>query len=134
MEKAPVRWVLHVDDDYDMLESTKVSLHRLGYNVVSASSASEAIHLFEKHDFDVALLDIYMPGMDGIGLLRSLRNVAPGLPIIMFTGALGNDELFDSVNSGCDGFVEKPAIPEQIDEVIKHCLRKKADGKSGARG
>ncbi len=121
-----MRWVLHVDDDYNTLESTKVSLYRLGYNVVSASSASEALHLFKEHDFDAALLDILMPGMGGIGLLRSLRNLDPGMPIIMFTGAEGNDELFDSVNSGCDGFVEKPASPEQIDNVIKHCIREKA--------
>ncbi len=123
MEKRPIYRILHVDDVPETLEATKINLHRLGYEVVSACSANEALALVEEQPFDVALIDIFMPGMNGIELLRKLRESQPDLATIMMTGASGASELFDSVLAGCDGYLEKPCTPIDIVKLIQHVMK-----------
>jgi len=122
MSKLLAVSILHVDDDDDVLAAMKINLHRRGYDVTSVDSGEAALDKLKGRNFDAVLLDIFMPGLSGIELLRRLRRMEPRLPIIMLTGAKGNDELFDSVDAGCDGYLEKPCNPDQLHELIQRCL------------
>ncbi len=115
--------VLHADDDHSTLDAMRLNLHRLGYDIHSVDSGTAALQRAQAEEFDVVLLDIGMPGLSGIDLLRQLRRTDSDLPVIMLTGMSGNDELFDSVNSGCNGFLEKPCSPDDVDKLIRDCLR-----------
>ncbi len=127
MTEKKAQRILHVDDDQSTLESMKVNLHRQGYAVTSVNSGDEALDVLEQQSFDAILLDICMPGLNGIALLRQILRRNPKLPVIMLTGMDGNDELFDSVASGCSGFLEKPCVPQQLHDLIQECIGN-ADG------
>ena len=77
--------ILVVDDDAHILKLYKIELEEDGYEVVTASNGQEAMELFEKEDPDLITLDILMPDVDGISLLRRMKEIKPRLPIIMST-------------------------------------------------
>jgi CheY-like chemotaxis protein len=105
---SPVALVLAVDDDPMILELLTAVLTPRGYQVVTAQNGGEALMLLEASPVDVVLLDVAMPGVDGMSALRRIREVHPALPVIMLTGnvdaAVGRDSLqrgaFDYVQRG----------------------------------
>jgi len=77
--------ILIVDDDQNILRLYKEELEEEGYIIVTASNGREAIERFEKEDPDLVTLDILLPDVDGIKLLRQMKEKKPRLPIIMST-------------------------------------------------
>ena len=77
--------ILIVDDDQNILRLYKEELEDEGYVIVTASNGQEAIEMFEKEDPDLVTLDILLPDIDGIKLLRQMKEKKPRLPIIMST-------------------------------------------------
>jgi DNA-binding response OmpR family regulator len=77
--------ILIVDDDQNILRLYKEELQDEGYVIVTASNGQEAIEMFEKEDPDLVTLDILLPDIDGIKLLRQMKEKKPRLPIIMST-------------------------------------------------
>src|SRR5210317_862105 len=77
--------ILIVDDDAHILELYKVELQEEGYDVTTAASGKEAMEKFEQDEFDLVTLDILMPDVDGITLLRKMKELKPRMPIIMST-------------------------------------------------
>jgi DNA-binding response OmpR family regulator len=77
--------ILIVDDDQNILRLYREELEEEGYHVVTASSGQEAIEMFEKEDPDLVTLDILLPDIDGIKLLRQMKEKRPRMPIIMST-------------------------------------------------
>jgi DNA-binding response OmpR family regulator len=77
--------ILIVDDDQNILRLYKEELEDEGYNIVTASNGQEAIERFESEDPDLVTLDILLPDIDGIKLLRQMKEKKPRLPIIMST-------------------------------------------------
>jgi DNA-binding response OmpR family regulator len=77
--------VMIVDDDPHILELYKVELLEEGYEIVTASTGKEAMEIFEKEHPDLVTLDILMPDIDGITLLRKMKELRPRMPIIMST-------------------------------------------------
>ena len=77
--------VLVVDDDSHILRLYKEELEEEGYEVVTASTGKEALEKFEKEEPDLVTLDILMPDIDGISLLRRMKELRPRMPIIMST-------------------------------------------------
>jgi DNA-binding response OmpR family regulator len=77
--------ILIVDDDQNILRLYKEELEDEGYNIVTASNGQEAIERFEAEDPDLVTLDILLPDIDGIKLLRQMKEKKPRLPIIMST-------------------------------------------------
>lgn len=77
--------ILIVDDDAHILKLYREELEDEGYEVTAAGTGKEAIEKFEKEDFDLVTLDILMPDIDGISLLRRMKELKPRLPIIMST-------------------------------------------------
>jgi len=77
--------ILVVDDDAHILKLYKLELEEEGYDVTTASSGKEAMEKFEQDEFDLVTLDILMPDVDGITVLRKMKELKPRMPIIMST-------------------------------------------------
>lgn len=108
--------VLVVDDDGRILRFLDISLKMAGYKVVVALNGEEALRLQESERPDVVLLDIFMPGMSGIEVLRKLRTVSK-VPVIAFSAHA--TALREALQAGANDFLAKPFIPEELIQRIK---------------
>lgn len=110
--------VLVVDDETVQVESLARGLRHRGYQVLEALSAEEALkHLSDNHSkIDLVLLDYIMPGMNGIELLRNIRENYGFLPVIMMTAYGEKNLVIDALYNRCDSFMEKPF---DLDELIR---------------
>jgi CheY-like chemotaxis protein len=87
MESAAGGTVLVVEDNPDVAEVTSSMLSQLGYDVHTAADTAAALAILERHNFDLVVSDIVMPGpLDGLGLARALRDREPNLPVLLVTG------------------------------------------------
>src|SRR5262245_34479581 len=102
--------ILLCDDTTDIVEILASALRSTGYEVVTAGSGEEALHLAASRPPDLAIVDLRLPGMDGLELTRGLKDAARGrfLPVILLTVM---DELPDRLRgfeAGCDDYLGKP--------------------------
>ncbi len=110
--------LLIVDDEPDMLRLLSRSVVQdLACEVTTAGSGADALVLFEKHDFDLALLDIRMPGMDGLQLLEELQSRKPGFTVVMMTAFGAIEVAVNAIRKGAYDFITKPF---DHDELIHH--------------
>ncbi len=118
-----------VDDDKNILESVTMLLEQEGYQVRSFSDPAAALTALTTTPPDLAVLDIKMPRMDGLELLRRLRQGAPDLPVIFLTS---KDEEIDELmglNAGADDYIRKPFSQRLLLERVRAVLRR-AEAKS----
>ncbi len=113
--------ILVVDDDAHILKLYKVELEEDGYNVVTASTGKEAMEKFEQEDPDLVTLDILMPDIDGISLLRRMKEMRPRLPIIMSTAYDYRD---DFAVWASEAYIVKSADLSEMKSMIKKLLSK----------
>jgi len=118
--------LLLVDDEYDFLNSVTASLNRRGFIVTPASNGMEALSFIENQEFDAAVLDVKMPGIDGVELLRKLRQINPHLPVIMLTGHGNIPDAFESTKIGAVEYLSKPYDLDSLSEKV----RKAVEGQS----
>lgn len=116
--------VLIVDDDPNIRRLYKDELTDEGYEVVVAATGAEALVLFEKENPDIVTLDILIPDIDGIKLLRQMKEKKPRMPIIMSTAYDYRD---DFAVWASEAYVVKSAELGELKEAIKTLLDKKAD-------
>lgn len=109
--------VMLVDDEERFLKTTNKLLSRKGYHVVTASSGIEALPIIASQDFDVVVLDIRMPGIDGLQALREIKKLKSGIEVILLTGHASVDTAVDGLRLGAYDFLLKPC---DIDEL---CLK-----------
>ncbi len=102
------RKVLIVDDEERVVQSIAGVLEDEGFRVTTARSGEEAIGVFQKEEPDVTLLDIWMPGMDGIEVLRRLKWMSPDCQVIMISGHATISTAMAAVKLGAFDFIEKP--------------------------
>ncbi|MFO0724881.1 MAG: sigma-54 dependent transcriptional regulator [Myxococcota bacterium] len=107
--------VLIVDDEAMLLRALRQILMQQGYEVDSAEHPTDALGLIAAHAYDVALLDLRMPGMTGIDLLERLKIAQPGVEVVMMTAYGTIEDAFRAVRLGAFNFLKKPF--DNIDEV-----------------
>ena len=117
MNEAPT--ILVVDDNADLLDTFAMILKRRGFNVETAVNGANAVDKFKEHDFDVTLMDIVMPEMNGVEAFRKIREVDPGAPVILMTAYSDEDLLQTAREEGADHVVNKPIRIDQLIELIK---------------
>jgi CheY-like chemotaxis protein len=102
------RCVLVVDDVEPNRRLLATLLGQDGHAAITAASGAEALWLLERAGFDLVLMDLHMPGMDGIAALRAIRARHPGLPVVAVTGDLSPAAEADCRAAGFDGVLAKP--------------------------
>jgi len=99
--------VLMVDDEEKFRETTRKILNKRGFNTILAASGEEAIEKISENP-DVVILDIKMPGIDGLEALKEIKKLAPEAPVIMLTGHGGEDSARDALGKGAFDYLTKP--------------------------
>ncbi len=117
--------VLLVDDDEEFLDVMSERLRNHGVDVSTSSSAIDALDLIDKELFDVVVLDLQMPGIDGIDTLQRIKEKREELQVILLTGHATVEKAVESIKLGAMDFLEKPADFEILNEKIKKAKKKK---------
>lgn len=115
--------ILVVDDDQNVLETVSRFLSMNGYSVDTAQTGKEAIAKSRDHFYNLVVLDIRLPDMDGTELLTAMRDTEPKMVKIMFTGYPGYQNAVESLNKGADAYVTKPVELDELLKVIKEKLK-----------
>ena len=105
--------ILLVDDEVDFVSTLAERLSMRGYDATWCASASEAMARAETEAFDVAVLDVKMPGVGGIALRKSLQNIFPNMCFIFITGH-GSEDDFNAGNEGAVSYLGKPINIDQL--------------------
>ena len=114
--------VLVVDDDPQTREFVRVNLEMEGYSVREASGAEEALAAIEDTAPELVLLDVVMPGVDGWQMLQRMQERHGSIPVIMFSGKIGENAAGDAKQRGASGFLGKPFDPQQLIERAKQLV------------
>jgi DNA-binding NtrC family response regulator len=122
--------ILIIDDDENILKVLQAILEAEGYSVETADTAKKGIAKSEKAFYNLALIDVRLPDMEGIELLSKLRNTKPKMRKIIVTGYPTLQNAISAVNKGADAYVMKPFEVEKILQTIREQLKKQEEDKS----
>ncbi|WP_417913756.1 response regulator [Candidatus Electronema sp. JM] len=119
--------ILLVEDAEDILELVRYNLTKEGFQVRCAMSGEEALNAVRQTDFDLLLLDLMLPGLDGLGICRRLRRDAATaqLPIIMLTAKGEETDIVVGLELGADDYITKPFSPRVLTARIRAALRRR---------
>ena len=110
-----------VEDTGDIRESLRVLINgSVGFECIHVyEDAEEAVEKMPANEIDIVLMDINLPGMDGIGCMKTLKPAMPGAQFMMYTVCDDDDHIFDALQSGASGYILKRTYPAQILEAIR---------------
>jgi len=114
--------VLVVDDDYHMRVALKESLAKAGYAVTFAENGSKALDEIRGRIFDLVITDVKMPHMNGIDLLKHIKEGQPFLPVILMTAYGTVQDAVTVIKEGAFDYVQKPFNAEALYSVVKRAL------------
>ena len=106
--------VLVVDDDEIVRRSYQRSLATVACDVETVACGEDALKAVAQHPYDVLLLDLRMPGMDGISVLKAVKQVAPDSEVIVITGYPTLETAKEAVQLGADDYLAKPVGPAEV--------------------
>jgi len=119
----PGKKVLVVDDDTKTVELVRLYLNRDGYRVLTAYDGVEALRLAREGHPDLIVLDLMLPGIDGLEICRILRNESD-VPIIMLTARTTDEDKLTGLDTGADDYITKPFSPRELAARIRAVLRR----------
>jgi signal transduction histidine kinase/CheY-like chemotaxis protein len=117
--------ILVLDDEISICEICSRSLNRYGYDVVTTTSPKQALQMLREKDFDLLLLDVRMPEMDGIEVMRRVRTFAPELAIVVMTGYASLEAAIEAVKQGASDFLQKPFQLEPLRLAVSGALARR---------
>lgn len=115
--------ILIVDDEKNILSSLKTALSIEGFEVVLADSGESALQILTRTTVDLVLLDVKMPGIDGLTVLKMIREKYTALPVIMMSGHGNIKTAMEAVRLGAIDFIEKPLSSERLIVTISNVLK-----------
>ncbi len=122
--------ILVVDDEKSIAEIIKYGLEKEGYQVLMAHNGDEALRLIERENLDLVLLDIMMPGKDGLEVCREISLSSNKLPVIMLTAKDGEIDKVVGLELGADDYITKPFSMREVVARVKAVLRRANDSKN----
>ncbi|MFC1813035.1 response regulator [Thermodesulfobacteriota bacterium] len=126
MIRIPTR-VLVVDDEQDFVEMLSLRLKETGERVTPAYSGKECLEMLNEKTIDVVVLDIKMPGMDGIETLREIKKKYPLVEVIMLTGHGTTETAVEGMKLGAFDYLLKPAEFDDLSEKLEAARQRKDD-------
>jgi DNA-binding NtrC family response regulator len=121
--------ILIIDDDENIRKVLTTILEDEGYDVESVDTAKKAIERTRRKFYNLALIDIRLPDMEGIELLTKMKNATPKIRKIIITGYPTLQNAVEAVNRGADAYIMKPFDMEKVLEEIKDQLKKQQNEK-----
>ena len=118
--------LLLIEDDFDLSGALTRALLRRGFEVLACIDGSDALGLLRHHEFDAVLLDLGLPGMDGLRVLQHLRGQENWTPVIVLTarGAVG--DRIAGLNAGADDYLAKPFDLDELEARLRALTRRQA--------
>jgi CheY-like chemotaxis protein len=123
IEKKPI---LVVDDEKNIRLTLSQSLESLGFPIQTAVNGEEALQKLEEAEFGLLLLDLKMPGMDGMEVLHRVRDRWPTIPVIIITAHGTIEFAVDAMKLGAVDFIQKPFSPREIRELVLQVLQRES--------
>ncbi len=117
--------ILVADDEKSMREFLEIMLRKEGYRVTLASNGEEAVRWAEREIFDLALLDIRMPKLDGLSALKKIKTLCPETVVIIITAFASTDTAIRAMKEGAYDYITKPFKVDEIKLIIRNALEKK---------
>lgn len=123
-DSAETLHVLIVDDEQDIREGSERILTRMGFNISKATNGQEALDIFKNTRAAIVLLDLKMPGMDGMEVLEKIRNIDDSTIVIVITGYATVETAIQAMKQGAYDFIPKPFEPDQLRIVVNRASEK----------
>jgi DNA-binding NtrC family response regulator len=114
--------ILIVDDEKNLRLTMTMCLEPLGYEIGTADDGEDALRQLDNQEFDLILLDIRLPGMDGLDVLRRVVKQHPDIPIVMVSAHGTVESAVEAMKLGAVDFIEKPFTPHELRTVVKQVL------------
>src|SRR3989337_4121244 len=115
--------ILVVDDEFEIVKLVRAYLERAGFAVVTASEGSQALAVFRHERPNLVVLDLNLPGMDGLDICRALRRDSD-VPIIMLTARIEETDRLIGLELGADDYIVKPFSPREVVARVRAVLRR----------
>ena len=131
---TPQSRILIVDDDATFRLTTGALLEADGHQVDSAADGQQAVERLRARPFDLLLVDLRMPGIDGLGLVEALRLWGHGVPILMISGFGTVDSAVRALHLGADDFLLKPVEPDVLSARVSDLLERRPRTEQGSSG
>ena len=129
MKKSEKARILVIDDDESIRSALSLVLKEKGYEVDVAINGQEAISKSKASFYNLALVDLRLPDMDGIRLLTEMRETVPKMVKIIITGYPSLENAIEAVNRGADAYMVKPYNIDDLMRTIEESLRKQEEEK-----
>ncbi|MCC6406295.1 MAG: sigma-54-dependent Fis family transcriptional regulator [Planctomycetes bacterium] len=117
--------VLVVDDEFSVRDSLENWFKKDGYRCAAAPDALSALALLQESDWDVVLLDIKMPGMDGLELQRRIHQIDPEIVVIMITAFASVETAVQALKEGAFDYVTKPFDPDELSHLVRRAVERR---------
>lgn len=118
--------IIIVDDEKNIRLTVSLGLEPLGYEISTAVDGADALKQLEQQEFDLMLLDIQMPGMDGIEVLRQAALQHPDVRIVMVSAYGTVENAVEAMKLGAVDFIQKPFAPQEIRAVVKQVIERES--------
>jgi len=118
--------LLLVEDEQTLRESLKRVFVREGYEVDTVADAEAALKTIAERSYDLILTDIMLPGIDGIELLKKIKDISPDQLIIVMTAFASLETAIDALRGGAYDYIIKPVIHEEVKRIVKNAFRERA--------
>jgi len=127
--------ILIIEDDPEIQELLSLAMAREGWKLIQARTGEEGLDYLKKNQVNCILLDIMLPGMDGLKLLKKLKEIemCKGVPVIMTTARGEEADVITGLELGADDYVVKPYSPKVLIARVRANLRRQEDGGSGIK-
>lgn len=122
MRKTDVH-ILIIDDEESILDSCMLVLKKSGYKVRVAANGVDGIQIFKNHFFHVVLLDLRLPGVEGMEVLRIIKEDNPETPVIIITGYASIESAVETIKHGAFDYITKPFSAEELRVVVNKALK-----------
>jgi DNA-binding response OmpR family regulator len=125
--------VLLVEDDEHLAEGVAFNLRNTGYHVETAATGELALSALDRQAFDLVLLDVMLPGIDGLEVVRRMRHAGNTKPILIITAKGRADDVIAGLDAGADDFITKPFDLDQVLARIRGALRREVWARGATR-
>jgi two-component system alkaline phosphatase synthesis response regulator PhoP len=118
--------ILIIDDEKDLIELVRYNLEKDGYDIISSTDGQSGLEIAQRHKLDLIVLDLMMPGMDGLEVCRRLRadDRTARIPLIMLTAKATEADRIVGLELGADDYITKPFSPRELVARVRAILRR----------